>query len=373
MLFSSRPKDDVRALFGRDEEIGRLRSAVRGNDPLVVITGLRRTGKTSLARSVLAEHSGCVVWLDMRDLEGMHRVAKGDIVGLLESGVAEFLERNASSREEILAALRTVRGIRVAGTGMDLGWPDKKALDVGGLFRRLDGWAGGNGARIIVSIDEAQELAKARHVDMNAMFASVYDNCRNTMLVITGSEAGLLRDFLALEDPDSPLFRRDVSCIDLKPLSASRSAEFLRLGFEEAGAGTAGEAGESIRAAASELGGVMGWLNLFGLECARTGNVGAAELEAVRAAGARLAKAGFRKFLSTRTARGRYESIMRGMRPGGTSWRSLRGFVRLDLGEAVHDKNFCDLLGVLVKAGFVARDGGGMYSIADPLLRHAYR
>jgi len=372
LLFSSRPKDDVRSLFGREAQVRRLRSDIQSNHPLVVITGLRRMGKTSLLRSVLAEHRKRVVWLDMRNLEPKSYATKGDLVDMLGRGVAGLLERNASGREKVLDALRTVRGVRVAGTGVDLGWPDKKDLDMAGLFMNLDRWGGQNGTNVIFSIDEAQELAKARHINMNSIFASVYDNCKNVMLVLTGSEIGLLRDFLALDDPSSPLFGRYVSFIDLGPLSKQQSSEFLKAGFAELGVGLDKDAESGIEAAVSALGGVLGWLNLFGLECAATGNAGAAELEAVREAGSKLAKAEFERFLSTRAAKERYELIMKGMRSGGISWRSLQDFVQLRLGQKVHDKNFCDLLGVLVKAGFV-RKQGNLYSIADPLLEIAYR
>lgn len=371
-MFSSRPRDDVRALFGRSDEIRRLRSVIQNNDPLVVITGLRRTGKTSLLCSVLAEHQESVVRLDMRSLERKRQATKAEIAGLLAAGVSVFLRRNASRRDKILDTLRTVRGIRIAGTGIDLGRQEKKKLDMAGLFRHLDLWAEDNGTNIVVSIDEAQELGKARHLNINGMLASVYDNCKNTMLVLTGSEIGLLHKFLALDDPRSPLFGRHVQFIDLKPLSARQSSEFLRAGFEELGTSLDKSAEDAIQSAALELGGVMGWLNRFGLECVKTGTVGAAELRSVRAAGSKLAKDEFERFLSTRTASGRYESIMKGLWPEGSNWRALRNFVHADLGKKIHDKNFCDLLAVLLDAGFVVKEDG-VYSITDPLLHRAYR
>lgn len=107
-------------------------------------------------------------------------------------------------------------------------------------------------------------------------------------------------------------------------------------------------------------------------ECVKTGTVGAAELRSVRAAGSKLARAEFERFLSTRTASGRYESIMKGLWPEGSNWRALRNFVHADLGKKIHDKNFCDLLAVLLDAGFVVNEDG-VYSITDPLLHRAYR
>ena len=112
---------------GRSDEIRRLRSVIQNNDPLVVITGLRRTGKTSLLCSVLAERQKSVVRLDMRSLERKRQATKEEIAGLLAAGVSVFLRRNASSRDKILDTLRTVRGIRIAGTGIDLGRQEKKS------------------------------------------------------------------------------------------------------------------------------------------------------------------------------------------------------------------------------------------------------
>jgi AAA+ ATPase superfamily predicted ATPase len=51
MLFYTKPKDSIKDLFDRESEIERLKNSL--NERMILILGLRRTGKSSLVLSFL--------------------------------------------------------------------------------------------------------------------------------------------------------------------------------------------------------------------------------------------------------------------------------------------------------------------------------
>ncbi len=371
MLFSSRPKDDIKNLFGRNEEIKKLKTAIDEKDPLVIITGFRRVGKTSLLKAVLNEYSKYTIYLDLRDLGSRQYITKNDIANLMESSIREFLDKHATRTARILTILQSVRGINVAGTGINLEWTSKNQLDLRGLFNKLDQWAGSNKTKIVLSVDEAQEFKKSQHVDMNRIFASIYDNCQNIILILTGSEIGVLHDFLSLDDPKSPLFGRNTNEIEIKLLSEDKGIEFLKKGFKNNHLKIKEKESEIINQAVTDLGGIIGWLNEFGLRCVRNKKIAAKFIEKTKKEGSILAKSEFEKFLANRSARDRYESIVKGLAKKDSNWKSLKDYLAIDTESKIYDKNFNDLLDNLLKSGFVAKKEE-LYYIVDPLLRFAY-
>ncbi|WP_054843564.1 ATP-binding protein [Vulcanisaeta souniana] len=61
-----------------------------------------------------------------------------------------------------------------------------------------------NLSQIVIAIDEAQILRMMRgfgKIDFTQVLAYTYDNLNNVKVVLTGSEVGLLHDFLGLDNP----------------------------------------------------------------------------------------------------------------------------------------------------------------------------
>lgn len=60
LYFDERPKSVRKDLFDREEELRQLDAALQRRDPLIIIYGLRRVGKTSLIQTAtydLERHS----------------------------------------------------------------------------------------------------------------------------------------------------------------------------------------------------------------------------------------------------------------------------------------------------------------------------
>jgi predicted AAA+ superfamily ATPase len=49
LLFDERPKTTKRDLYDMERQLANFVSAIRQGDPMILIVGLRRTGKTSLS------------------------------------------------------------------------------------------------------------------------------------------------------------------------------------------------------------------------------------------------------------------------------------------------------------------------------------
>lgn len=369
MYLEPRPKDDLESLYDRDEEIEKLTKYINDREPLILITGFRRVGKTSLLKAVLNEYSENNILIDLRNMSSKSYVSKKDIVNLFQSSIQAFFDNHKTKKDKMLSLLRTVRGVTLpSGGGIQFDFSTDNELDLPGLFQKLDQWAGKE-SKIVIAVDEAQEFRKSKHIDMAMIFASVYENCRNIILVLTGSEIGVLYDFLALEDADSPLFGRSKKEIEIKPLSKEQGKEFLIKGLEQKKIKNINE--NVITEAVEELGGIVGWLNDFGLTCIEHNKVDKKFIEDTKKTGSGLARKEFKKFLKGRVANERYNTIMKNLSIKPLSWTDLKKSVETDLDESIDDRNFSSLLETLQKYGFI-QENEKKYSIIDPLLSYSF-
>lgn len=87
--------------------------------------------------------------------------------------------------------------------------------------------------------------------------------------MFTGSEVGLLHDFVGIDDYSSPLYGRISEEIEIRPFPRELSEEFLRRGFAEVGVKVPED---EIRRAVDELDGIPGWLVEFGFNYWKKGS-----------------------------------------------------------------------------------------------------
>lgn len=373
MLFDERPKDSQEDLFNRESEIRQFKDAISLKRPLIVISGHRRVGKTSLLKTMLNRSVRYSVFIDLRSLASSRYVAREDLINLIQSSLQVFLDKNKSIFDKIKESLRSVRGVTFGEFSIELEHKADKELDLNGLFSRLNDWAQQNDELIILAIDEAQEFRKSQHLDMSALLAYIYDNCKNIITVLTGSEVGLLHEFIGKEDAKAKLYGRSHEEIKLEPLSREKSKEFLIKGFEQYNLGIEKTplAQTAIDTAAEVLGGVLGWLIKFGIKCVQRKLVHADIIPEIVDEGSKLAKDEFDKFLQSREASDRYIAIMEAIAASAASWKTIKLSVERKLNKKIYNKNLSDLLDTLGKSGFIIKIGDE-YRIIDPLLRSAF-
>lgn len=368
MFFDERPKQRKKDLYDFDPELKSLRTAVKRRVPLVVLVGLRRTGKTSLLLTGLNEISVPSVVLDLRSLASQAYGTRKDLLLEFERGLNQFLSKYRSITQKLLDRLRNVKGVEVTSKGISLSWGGKEPLDLVMLFTEINRWATSQGEQAVIAFDEAQELRKIAGVDLAKLLAYCYDHYRNVTTVLTGSAIGLLYDFLGDGNPTAPLYGRSRTQIRVGRLAVDQAKDFLVQGFKQAKL----KIDERLLDRAVErLDGVTGWLTTFGAVCLKEG-VSEAALDHSVESGKAVAKREFDNFLVGREAgRRRYLRIARHLARGASSWSGIKGALEAQEGRAINDRNFGDLLTTLVKAGFVEKKGEA-YKLTDPILAQAF-
>jgi len=96
--------------------------------------------------------------------------------------------------------------------------------------------------------------------EFSGLIAHLYDYS-NLRIVMTGSEVGLLHDYLGVDDPKAPLYGRYFHEVTLARFTREQSRDFLIKGFEQVGLAPPEEL---IEDAVEKLDGIVGWLVLFG-------------------------------------------------------------------------------------------------------------
>jgi len=351
LLFDPRPKARREDLYDFDEELERFVKAL--GEPMILVSGLRRTGKTSLILTSLSVSGAPFIYFDLR--EGARSYA--DLYKLVSRGFTEFVKRWSGLRSRFLEALSRVRGVSIAGVEVSFSWSPRKRPLLSELLDAVNDFAERIGSRIAVVFDELQSVRGSMGVALQSALAHSYDFNKSVTLVLAGSEMGVL--YSILQNPESPLYGRAYVEVRTRKLSYSEAVDFLTKGFEEAGATVSrGEVEEAVR----ELDGIIGWLAYYGY--LRSRGMGSVE-QVVREAIA-LAKKELEAFLLTRVS-SRYRAVLRALAQGVREWGELkRELERLEKRE-VSDRVVHDVLVELKRHSIVDESN----EFTDPVYRRA--
>jgi len=113
LYFDTRPKDDLDDLYDFRDELNRLVSFLKGGGGIALVTGLRRTGKTSLVLTALNVADIPYVLVDGYALAAEPYIDRVDFLRLLERSINRLLGERKSLREKLQEALKAVRGLRL--------------------------------------------------------------------------------------------------------------------------------------------------------------------------------------------------------------------------------------------------------------------
>jgi AAA+ ATPase superfamily predicted ATPase len=280
-----------------------------------------------------------------------------------------FIKEHRGFWSALKEYLGRVRGVKVGDFSVAFSWGTQKPLSLTGLFDTLNRFAGDRGIKVVVAVDEAQQLKKVVNFDFSKLLAHIYDYDGNLQLLLTGSQVGLLNDILGVNDPSSPLYGRARSEIQLGRFSVEQSTEFLREGFKQCGMKVSDE---TIEYAVEKLDGIVGWLSNFGWQCYLRGKASKNLVDELMKEAAGLARREFENFLKKRSASERYRAIMKRVAREPARWSEIRAYLEGEIETKIYDANLANLLGELLRAGFLeVKDG--VYEVADPVLRYALR
>lgn len=324
MYFSPKVKEKREDFFNYEIMQEELKKAIEDRlVPLIAIYGLRRTGKTSLIRVVLNSLKKRYLWIDGRDVQSREE---------LKTKLAEEAQK-----------LRrfSLKKISVKGIEFSLGAP-KEGLDYL------------NKHKVILVFDEAQLL---KNIHLDSTLAYIYDNFPNIKIILSGSEVGMLANFLGKENVNAPLFGRAVYELHTHRLDKEKASLFLQLGAKQLKISIKDK---EISDAILNLDGIIGWLTKYGWF--RRDYPHKEALRKTLAEGKYIARDEFLKF-SLRAGK-KYVSII-GAIKGGAYWEEIKKKTRIS------DKQLAAMLKRLINYGFVEKHDK-LYRIADPLLEAAY-
>ncbi len=322
-----------------------------------MVTGIRRSGKTSLILVGLSKRPSVVV-----DLRGVPPSREG-LYRRIESAMNDFFRTHRSMWGEIKERLRVITGVQVLGSGINLSWGEKRT-DLADLFGVLDEHG------VVLAFDEVQCLRGPRGREFAEVLAYLYDHS-DLRIVLSGSEVGLLYDFLGVDDPDAPLYGRYFREVRLERFDDTKSMGFLRRGFEQVGL----EVDEGVLSYACEvLDGIVGWLVQFGLKCLEKGPSREVVEEVVEEA-SKLSMGEFTRFLKRhRPAERRILEVAKAIAMGRNTWSEIRDHLESVERRSLPDGSLNRAITSLLKASFVEKVVEGRnvcYKLTDPILEYA--
>jgi len=352
LLFDPRPKTRREDLYDFDEELEKFVNAL--SEPMVLVSGLRRTGKTSLILTGLNVSGAPYIYLDLRECARSY----ADLYKLISRGFTEFAKRWSDLRDHFLRALSRLRGVSIAGIEISFSWSPRERPLLTEILDAVNDFAERIGRRVVVVFDELQSVRGAMGAVLQSALAHSYDFNKSVALVLAGSEMGVLYNIL--QNPESPLYGRAYIEVRTRKLSYSEAVDFLTKGFTEAGVSIGRD---EIEEAAKELDGVIGWLTYYGYLRSR----GAGGLEQVVREAIALAKNELESFLKTRVSSGRYKAVLKLLAQGVRGWGELkRELERLEKKE-ISDRVLHDILKELKRHSIIDESN----EFTDPIYKRA--
>lgn len=346
MLFDLHPKESRKDLFGRDAELGLLEESVRLKEQLIIIYGVRRVGKTSLLHVFLNEKKIPYILLDVRD--AYFESGYVSLPVICERVIGEF------------QAFTDKLGLGRIEFGADAYESLTKTL------RAIDEWCKDKKTHFVMAFDEAQYLRLGGKTRYDGVIAWSLDNLPNITYVLTGSEVGMLKDFLRYDDVKAPLYGRFKSEISVNRFDHAKSMEFLREGFREQGVEVEDE---ELQGAIGKIDGIAGWLTYYGHYRGVKRLAYGKAIDKVYAEGSEIVMAEIGGLLSK--SRRRYLYLLKAIAEGIDSWANIKRYVVAGSGT-ISDTRFTVLLESLVKFGFVEKEGMS-YKITDPVTAYSVR
>ncbi len=255
--------------------------------------------------------------------------------------------------------LSKINGIEINHLKIDIDVSKKYKLN--NILEIINEISEKNNDVFILAIDEAQYLKYSGKRYSNIM-AWAYDNLKNVHIIITGSEIGILEDFIDIDNPESPLFGRLINEIKLGHFDSETSYNFLKAGFEEFKINISDN---DINSAIETLDGIAGWLTYYGYNRAIRKLNNYDSINDVIEYGKRLIDVEMNKLISS--SKDRYMAIMESIAAGLNNWSSIRAYVISKTGY-ISSTILNNHITKLLKYGFIKKSENRYY-IEDPLIK----
>lgn len=275
MLFDLNPKRRREDLFDFDEELAKLLRLIQERERLIVISGFKRTGKTSLVLTSLHSADIPYVYMNGEIFATKKSISKREFAKMFEDSANDLILNRGKWHDKLEEFLSGLSGISIEKRNgvpfikFDPKWSTPILIcciveKFGELAEEVEG------KPFVWVFDEAQEFRKLHGYSLKGIFAHLYDHARNVVLIFIGSQKGFLYRFLGLNNPSSPLFPRPRVEIETRKLTPEESLEFLRKGFDQLG-WMPDE--EILKEVVEKTGGFIGWLTYVGCKAKQYGRL----------------------------------------------------------------------------------------------------
>jgi AAA+ ATPase superfamily predicted ATPase len=349
MYFDPEPKEKKDDLYNSEKEYKEMHESIKNKDRIIVIKGIRRIGKTSLMKVVFNELKCPRAFIDGRVVppkqeEILSRILQESIASITERFVdlklREFVKEIAINPFGIGAAISFSSGIKG--------------------FETVDEILKKRKTSLVVFIDEAQRL-KAGNI--SGIIAHLFEHTRNIIMVVAGSEVGLLEAIMG-EDAESDLYGRPKKIIEMGRLKKEQALEFMQMGFKQHKKIFSENDAEKVEAV---FDGIVGWLALFGYYSKTHGIDDAIEM--VRKEAGKITAKEIEHFLQFRKeARGRYLKLLEVLSVP-LRWVEVKRFLEAQTGKKVNDKTASKYINELEEYGLIAVNAERRYVLADPMIK----
>ncbi len=246
------------------------------------------------------------------------------------------------------------------GSGISLSWGEKR-VDLVELLRNLEDY------EVLLVFDEVQYLRGPIGRELAKVLAYLYDHS-DLKIVLSGSEIGLLYDFLGVENSKAPLYGRYFREIRSESFDYFKSKDFLLKGFEQVGLDVEKDV---TNYACEKLDGIVGWLVHFGLKCLEKTSKDV--VEEVLGEASKISFEEFNKFLEKhRPAEKRIFEIAKAIATGKKTWGEIKRHLESVEQRSIPDASLNRAIKTLIKASFVEKivDGRNVYyHITDTVLK----
>lgn len=362
MYFSLTPKSSKEHLFNRERELSKLNHFSK-TGRIIVITGMRRIGKTSLLKVFLKQmkdqgHS--TIFIDCRSYEKINKFDRTAFDNKIVTELGKILQKNRS-------ILKMFTKINLGG--VELSFEKlQKDRDLLTFLELINKAMEKKGSKLFIALDEAQILRFYGRggKDVLNLMAHIYDNLEHIVVMLTGSEVGVLHDFLDLENADSPLFGRYIHEVLLERFQRSESIKFLIQGFNQVGIEPSME---KIGRVVDLLDGIIGYLSMYGYITYTTKDWENALKETEKSA-IKIVK---KELDSLKLKSENYISVLKAISFGAQTFSQIKNFVKARF-SSITDQTLSNNLNALQKMGFIEndyKDGKKIYTISDPMIRRA--
>lgn len=350
MYFDIMPKSKRKDLFGIKEVCDEVEEAIKLHR-MIVIKGLRRTGKTSIMNIVHNELKYQKLFVDAREIE-KGKSATYEYFGKL---FYEFI-RNRSTIEK---AKSYFEGLDVY---IKFNFKKKKALPE--LAKTINSMMEKENDYFCLFIDEVQLL---KPYGFDDFLAFVFDHLKRIKIILAGSEVGVLDHFLGSE-ANGALYGRPKKEIELRRFKREESLSFLKKGFIQLDIKISdGELEKTV----DELDGVAGWLTFYGFYRKELSHQKA--LSKTLEESSKIVAAEIKRFLDVRPAAvERYKYALIGLSQSNLSWIEIKNFIIAKSGKSIPDSRLSNLLHQLTEYGFI-EEKEGKYVLGDPIIKEAIK